>query len=579
MVEDNLHELPKGWAWITIEEVSELVQDGNYGESYPKNHEWVNEGIPFLTAAVLGRNGEIIKSNLKFITPEKQAQLTKAQIRNGDIIFPNRGARDAQTIGLEPLAFLVSSDFQEANINPQLTLVRPNIEIVSPFFLVAALNSPIFLAQFRKVTTGSALRFINLTTTKRMLLPIPPLNEQHRIVKKLEKLLAKVDTCKQRLDKIPNILKRFRQSVLAAACSGRLTADWRENNPDVEPAEELLKRIQKERLKQYDEECAKAKAEGRRKPKKPKEFQLLGTHNFDIPKSWTLAYPEDICSSKNYSIGIGPFGSNLKVSDYMNDGVPLIFVRHIRSGNFAGLEPKYVTPEKAQELLSHMVEPLDLLITKMGEPPGDCEIYPDDRPNGIITSDCLKFRIWETDLERVFFKHCINSFIIKDQLGLITKGVAQQKISVERFKSILFPVPPFAEQQEIVNRVQTLFKLADKIEQRYQKAKNHVDQLTQSILAKAFRGELVPQDPNDEPASVLLERIRAERAKRETETAKKSTGQKGKRRSKKTEPQPSEPIPNSKKKPEIQNIMTQNSPKKGEQQELEFIQLELPLSE
>lgn len=100
--------------------------------------------------------------------------------------------------------------------------------------------------------------------------------------------------------------------------------------------------------------------------------------------------------------------------------------------------------------------------------------------------------------------------------------------------------------------METRSKSADRIEQRYQKAKNHVDQLTQSILAKAFRGELVPQDPNDEPASVLLERIRTEREKREAEakTAKKSTSKKGRQRSKKAEPQ-----------------------------ELEAIQLELPLSE
>ncbi|MBD1902696.1 restriction endonuclease subunit S [Trichocoleus sp. DQ-A3] len=425
-------------------------------------------------------------------------------------------------------------------VNNHAHVLRSIPGLTSNYLLKHYLNQ----FDFRGYVNGTTRLKLTQSLMSQIPVRLPPLNEQSRIVAKLEKLLAKVDSCKERLDKIPAILKRFRQSVLSAACSGRLTADWRENNPDVEPASELLQRIQEKRQKHYEKECARAKAEGRRKPKKPKEFQLLETYNFDIPKSWALAYPEDICSSKDYSIGIGPFGSNLKVSDYINDGVPLIFVRHIRSGNFAGLEPKYVTPEKAQELLPHMVEPLDLLITKMGEPPGDCEIYPDDRPNGIITSDCLKFRIWETDLQRTFFKHCINSFIIKDQLGLITKGVAQQKISVERFKSILFPVPPFAEQQEIVNRVETLFKLADQIEQRYQKARGYVDQLTQSILAKAFRGELVPQDPNDEPASVLLERIRAERAKPETEAkaAKKSTGKKGGRRGRKPKPQDSEPI-------------------------------------
>ena len=115
-------------------------------------------------------------------------------------------------------------------------------------------------------------------------------------------------------------------------------------------------------------------------------------------------------------------------------------------------------------------------------------------------------------------------------------------------------LPSLAEQEEIVRRVQILFKTADQIEQRYQKARTYIDQLTQSILAKAFRGELVPQDPNDEPASVLLERIRAERENRENvaKTAKKPAANK-KQRSKKAQPQ-LEPTP-----------------------QLEPIQLELPL--
>ncbi len=530
-----------------------------------KHHTWERIEIKFLAEII---NGFAFKSNL-FSKDEGFPIIRIRDLSNGKSETYYTGHYSEEYV-VSPGDLLIGMDGnficcewkgREGLLNQRVCKIIANEEYLIKKFLLYGING--YLSAIQKATSSVTVAHLSSLDIARIPFPLPPLNEQRRIVAKLEKLLAKVDTCKERLDKIPAILKRFRQSVLSAACSGRLTADWRENNPDVESAEELLKRIQEERLKKYEEESARAKLEGRRKPKKPKEFQLLSeTPSIDIPKSWEVAYPEDLCSSKNYSIGIGPFGSNLKVSDYKNDGVPLIFVRHIRSGNFAGLDPKYVTPEKAQELLPHMAEALDLLITKMGEPPGDCEIYPDGRPNGIISSDCLKFRIWETDLERVFFKHCINSFIIKDQLGLITKGVAQQKISVERFKSILFPVPPLAEQQEIVNRVETLFKTAEQIEQRYQKARTYIDQLTQSILAKAFRGELVPQDPNDEPASVLLERIRAERENRENvaKTAKKPAANK-KQRSKKAQPQlepkpPLEPTP-----------------------PLEPIQLELPLFE
>jgi hypothetical protein len=103
----------------------------------------------------------------------------------------------------------------------------------------------------------------------------------------------------------------------------------------------------------------------------------------------------------------------------------------------------------------------------------------------------------------------------------ITAGVAQQKISLKRFRAMPIPIPPLEEQQEIVRRVETLFAYADRLEAQYQKARTHIDLLTPALLDKAFRGELVPQDPNDEPASVLLERIRSEISKTQPRKTKR----------------------------------------------------------
>jgi type I restriction enzyme, S subunit len=151
----------------------------------------------------------------------------KAQITTNDVIFPNRGARDSQVNGSEPIGFLITERFKEANINPQLTLLRSNKQITLPEFLVVALNSPIFLAQFRKATTGSALRFINLTTTKQIGFPLPPLNEQGRIVNEIEQLTDRSNKARAALADVPKLIEQFRQSVLAAAFRGDLTADWR----------------------------------------------------------------------------------------------------------------------------------------------------------------------------------------------------------------------------------------------------------------------------------------------------------------------------------------------------------------
>ncbi len=98
---------------------------------------------------------------------------------------------------------------------------------------------------------------------------------------------------------------------------------------------------------------------------------------------------EQIASDERYSLAIGPFGSNLKVPDYRDFGVPLVFVRNIRSGKYGGEHTKYVNPEKAIELSAHSVAAGDVLVTKMGEPPGDADVYPADQPSAIITADCI----------------------------------------------------------------------------------------------------------------------------------------------------------------------------------------------
>ena len=119
------------------------------------------------------------------------------------------------------------------------------------------------------------------------------------------------------------------------------------------------------------------------------------------------------------------------------------------------------------------------------------------------------------ELDTEYLNYCLNTNYAKEFcLRVRTDGVSQSKINAQKLGSFELPLPPLAEQKEIVRRVEELSALADQIEARYTKARAHVEKLTQSILAKAFRGELVPQDPNDEPASVLLERIRAKRSGR-----------------------------------------------------------------
>jgi hypothetical protein len=224
----------------------------------------------------------------------------------------------------------------------------------------------------------------------------------------------------------------------------------------------------------------------------------------ELPTGWCWTTIEQLAKDEKYALAIGPFGSNLKVSDYRETGVPLIFVRHIRSGDFSNTH--YVAEEKAEELNAHKVSAGDILITKMGEPPGDAFLYPESSPDAIITADCIKWRLFPI-LEKRFFVHLINSPFMRRQIQQITRGVAQKKVSLDRFRSLVIPLPPLKEQWRIVEEIDRRLSLAGAVESTLITINVRAERLRQSILRQAFEGRLVPQDSQDEPASKLLERI------------------------------------------------------------------------
>ena len=127
----------------------------------------------------------------------------------------------------------------------------------------------------------------------------------------------------------------------------------------------------------------------------------------------------------------------------------------------------------------------------MGDPPGDCAIYPENRPKGIISADCIKFRVWDKYINRKYVKYCIETQLIKRQIGQITQGVAQKKISLERFKNLQFPLAPLEEQHRIVQEIESRLSVCDAMQATLQTSLAQAEVLRQSILKRAFEGRLV----------------------------------------------------------------------------------------
>lgn len=370
---------------------------------------------------------------------------------------------------------------------------------------------------------------------KRTEIPLPPLAEQKRIVAKVETLLARVNAARQRLAKVPTLLKRFRQSVLAAACSGRLTEDWRDKN-ECEPAAILIERMNKERFSIWCE-AAEAKAKSERRVLRGDSWQsryqqpihLETDEQSDLPESWQWAPFDTFAGSFQY----GPrFGEN----EYTVDGVPTIrtsdmgYRGNIRLDN----PPRVKVPDSSKA--HFLLRPDDLLITRTGATIGKCALYDASLGPAIASAYLIRYRLARKTMNPQY----LLSFLMspRGQSSLVggVTAVAQPNVNTTTIGQIPVPVPPIAEQHEIVRRVDALLARADRIEQRLATATRRVETLTQAILAQAFRGELVPteaelarQEGRDyEPASVLLERIRTARiavapvAKKSPRTPKKS---------------------------------------------------------
>jgi type I restriction enzyme S subunit len=305
-------------------------------------------------------------------------------------------------------------------------------------------------------------------------------------VAKLEKLLSRVNAAQERLATIPRILKRFRQSVLAAACSGRLTADWRlEGRNNGETSAAFLDTVQKERLRLLTDHS-----------RPPESIALDISELAETPGEWSWATVAQLSIKVVDGVHRKP--------DYVEKGIPFLTVRNLTAGPGISFDKtSFVTEEDHTEFIKRAnPEKGDILISKDGTL-GVVRLVETDRVFSIFVSLAM--------IKPVVRK--FGSFLAlmmaapQIQQRIVVTGTGLQHIHLRDLRSVTLPIPPPSEQQEIVRRVEALFKTADALEARYRTAKTHVDKLTQSILSKAFRGELAPQDPTDEPASVLLERI------------------------------------------------------------------------
>jgi type I restriction enzyme, S subunit len=325
-------------------------------------------------------------------------------------------------------------------------------------------------------------------------MPVPPKEEQERIVESIEQLLIRVAAARVRLGRVSIILKRFRQTILAAACSGRLTAEWR--NSSEEPFRKTPDYMIGNKLSS-------------------KIIQPDGGSDdtrglFELPESWRWVSLEDVCN--DITVGhVGPM-----ITEYRDSGIPFLRSQNVREFRFDTAGLRFISSEFHRRLRKTILHPGDVVVVRSGYAGTAC-VIPDDLPEANC-ADLVIIRPSNT-LNPAFACIFVNSNAGRAHVDEVKVGIAQSHFNIGAARKTPLPLPPVAEQQEIVRRVEALFKLANSIENRVAAATARADKLTQAILAKAFRGELVPTEAelarregrDYEPASALLDRIRAKR--------------------------------------------------------------------
>ena len=490
-------ELPAGWARTKFGEIYELA----YGKSLTKGARNTDGKYP-----VYGSNG-IVGHHDAFL------------VEGPALVVGRKGAAGAVSFSTRPCWPIDTTYYLRES---------EHIDIRFSFYLLTSLR----LNQFDRST---AIPGLNRDDAYDLVVRLPPLSEQNRIVAKIEELFCELDKGVESLKTARGQLNVYRQAVLKHAFEGKLTAQWREENEDkLETPEQLLARIKQERAGRYEQQLQEWKAAGKTweesgepskrpaRPSKLKEISQLSLTETEIlpslPDGWSYLRLGFVINEPKYGTS--------KKCDYNYEGTGVLRIPNVVRGVVDASDLKGAHFEE-DEKRTHALRNGDILVIRSNGSisiVGKCAIISKAEEQYLYAGYLIRLRSNPRALLPDYLAALLSSHLLRTQIehkAKSTSGV--NNINSGEIQSLIVPLCGLSEQEVVVERLSASLSAIEGIEAELDNQLPKAVALRQSILKKAFAGQLVAQDPSDEPASVLLDRIKAEKkqASRSRETTKR----------------------------------------------------------
>jgi type I restriction enzyme, S subunit len=497
--------LPQSWAVCMIGDAIGDVQSG-FASGV---HNTEREGVPHLRPMNVSREGEVDLFEIKYVAPD----VNPLRLSAGDILFNNTNSPEliGKTAAIPP-------SVQEMAFSNHMTRLRPPVGL-NPRFVARQLHY-LWMSGYFKYRCANHVNQASLSSSalaKTVPLLLAPPGEQDRIADEIDKQFTRLDAATAALKRVRANLKRYRGSVLKAACEGRLVPTEaelaRKEGRDYEPAEKLLQRILRERRARWEADTlAKMIAIGKRltddrwKDKYNEPSASNATNLPNLPEGWCWASLDQV----TWSLRSGTAETSGRVPTQF----PVLKSSAVRPSVVDFEDVNYLRADQS-ERPENYVQKGDLLITRLSgtlEYVGQCALVAEQPAGALQYPDRLFCAKLVESIDGAFLAYCFAQGTLRAPLEEAAKSTAgHQRISMSDLYPFRFPLPPLAEQNRVVAELDRRLSVADKTARVAQETLRRFEAERQSVLRAAFSGKLVAQDPTDEHASSLLERIRAER--------------------------------------------------------------------